>query len=268
MNIESQYSLLLRSALLKPVTEDRTKVGTKRLFAVQLRHNLSEGFPLLTKKQVSFYTVANELFWFLRGETNTKTLKEKGISIWDEWADANGNLGRIYGVQWRGWRAGANNPPHDQIEQVIKSIKENPYSRRHIVSAWNVSELSEMNLPPCHFAFQFFVEGNTLNCSVFQRSGDLFLGVPYNIASYALLTHIIADVCGLVAGELVLNITDAHIYANHTEQVNDYLARASHPLPKLLMKHIQDHSLRTLLFRDFAVENYVHSGRIEAPIAI
>ena len=208
---------------------DRTGTGTVSVFGHQMRFNLEDSFPLLTTKKIHFKSVAYELLWFLKGETNISYLKENGVSIWDEWADDNGDLGPVYGKQWRKWEA--KNGIHDQVAEVIKQIKENPNSRRHIVSAWNVADIPSMALAPCHILFQFYVQDGKLSCQLYQRSADVFLGVPFNIASYALLTHMIANICDLRVGEFVHTLGDAHLYTNHLEQAEEQLSRKPLPPP-------------------------------------
>lgn len=269
-NIEDQYCDLLREVMqFGNSKQDRTGVGTVSLFGRQLRHDLSDGFPLFTKKFVSFKSMAEELFWFLRGETNTKTLNS---TIWDEWADSEGNLGRIYGAQWRSWRSTTAQKDNryiiDQIGNVIESLKNDPDSRRHIVSAWNVGELNQMALPPCHYAFQFYVENGKLSCMYNIRSNDLFLGKPFNIASYALLTHIIAHVCGYGVGELIVTVGDAHVYSNHFEAVEKYLANTQYDFPKLEIVGKISPNLKSLKLSDFNLVGYQHSGKVPAPVAV
>lgn len=213
--------------------EDRTGVGVIGYFGYQMRFDLSRGFPLLSLKYTPFKAVMHELLWFLSGSDNIKYLNDNGVHIWDKWADSDGNVGRIYGVQWRRWKGGDGNE-HDQIAELIKGIKENPYSRRHVVSAWNVADLGEMALPPCHAFFQFYVSNDgRLSCLLTQRSADVFIGVPFNIASYALLTHMIAHVCGLKVGELICTFGDAHIYSNHVYHAKSLLTLKPYPLPTL-----------------------------------
>ena len=213
-----QYHDLLKHVLATGTKkEDRTGTGTTSVFGYQMRFNLNDGFPLLTTKKVHTKSIIHELLWFLKGETNIKYLKDNGVSIWDEWADENGNLGPVYGYQWRSWPS-ANGKHIDQITQVINQIKNNPDSRRMIVSAWNVGEIENMKLPPCHAFFQFYVADGKLSCQLYQRSADIFLGVPFNIASYALLTHMVAQVCNLKVGEFIHTLGDAHLYSNHIEQ--------------------------------------------------
>src|SRR5438132_9512954 len=215
---------------------DRTGVGTRSLFGHQLRFDLSEGFPLLTNRKLHLRSIVHELLWFIRGETNVRYLHEQGVSIWDEWADANGELGPVYGKQWRNWTA-PDGRSIDQLKNVIEQIQKDPHSRRLIVSAWNVGEIPQMALAPCHVMFQFYVSGNgRLSCQLYQRSADLFLGVPFNIASYALLTHMVAQVTGLKPGEFVHTLGDAHLYLNHLEQADEQLKREPLPLPRLVIK--------------------------------
>lgn len=232
-----QYLELLNQVLEKGTEKkDRTGTGTISTFGAQMRFNLEEGFPLITTKKVYWHGVVEELLWFLRGETNIKTLVEKNVHIWDAWADKDGELGPVYGKQWRAWNTLMGQPRNheiDQIARVIDQIKTNPDSRRLIVNAWNVGEITEMALPPCHMFFQFYVNNNKLSCQLYQRSGDMFLGVPFNIASYSLLTHMVAQVCGLDVGEFVHTLGDIHIYSNHVEQVKEQLSREPKELPKL-----------------------------------
>jgi thymidylate synthase len=245
---------------------DRTGTGTIGVFGYQMRFDLSEGFPLLTTKRIHWKSVVYELLWFLRGESNIAYLKQNGVSIWDEWADEKGELGRIYGVQWRSWR-GSNGQTIDQIADVISQIKKNPESRRLLVSAWNVAEISEMALPPCHALFQFYVSGNKLSCQLYQRSGDVFLGVPFNIASYSLLTHMIAHECGLEAGEFVHTLGDAHVYLNHTEQANLLLSREPRNLPQISLNPDKK-SVFDFDFEDIQLLNYQPMPAIKAPISV
>lgn len=246
--------------------DDRTKVGTYSTFGYQMRFNLQEGFPLITTKKVFFKGVVHELLWFLMGNTNIKYLTEHGVKIWNEWANEEGELGPVYGAQWRSWKC-ENGTTIDQISQVIHEIKNNPNSRRLIVSSWNVGELSKMALMPCHTLFQFYVANNKLSCSLYQRSGDAFLGIPFNIASYSLLTHMIAKVCGLEVGEFIHTIGDAHIYTNHVSQVELQLTRTPKPLPHLsLNKQIKD--IFNFKYEDIILENYDPYPAIAAPIAV
>lgn len=246
--------------------EDRTGTGTVSVFGYQMRYNLADGFPLVTTKKVHTKSIIHELLWFLKGDTNIRYLKENNVSIWDEWADANGNLGPVYGHQWRSWPT-ANGESIDQITQVIEQIKKNPDSRRLLVSAWNVGEIKNMALPPCHILFQFYVADGKLSCQLYQRSADLFLGVPFNIASYALLTQMIAQVCGLKVGEFIHTLGDAHIYSNHFDQVNLQLSRDTRALPVLqlnpLIKNIFDFK-----FEDIVITNYDPHPGIKAVVAV
>ncbi|UPK41694.1 thymidylate synthase [Paenibacillus pabuli] len=245
---------------------DRTGTGTQSVFGRQLRYDLSEGFPLVTTKRIHLKSVIHELLWFLSGDTNISYLKENGVKIWDDWADENGDLGPVYGSQWRTWEA-PNGEKIDQIAAVIDSIKNNPDSRRHLVSAWNVAEINNMKLPPCHFAFQFYVAEGKLSCMLTMRSVDTFLGLPFNIASYALLTHMIAQQCDLEVGEFIWSGGDVHIYSNHVEQVKTQLEREPYALPKLVIKRKPD-SIFDYTFEDFEFENYQHHPAIKAPIAV
>ena len=243
---------------------DRTGTGTVSVFGHQMRFNLEDSFPLLTTKKIHFKSVAYELLWFLKGETNISYLKENGVSIWDEWADDNGDLGPVYGKQWRKWEA--KNGIHDQVAEVIKQIKENPNSRRHIVSAWNVADIPSMALAPCHILFQFYVQDGKLSCQLYQRSADVFLGVPFNIASYALLTHMIANICDLRVGEFVHTLGDAHLYTNHLEQAEEQLSRKPLPPPKIIVKDRE--SIDNYEFEDFEIVNYQFHPHIPAKVAI
>jgi len=262
-----QYQQLLRLVLdegrFKP---DRTGTGTYSVFGAQARFSLRETFPLLTTKKVHLRSIIYELLWFLRGETNIRFLKENGVTIWDEWADANGDLGRVYGAQWCDWLTADGRSIH-QIDQVIEQIRRNPDSRRLIVSAWNVGEIDQMKLPPCHTLFQFFVLDGELSCQLYQRSADLFLGVPFNIASYALLTLMVAQVTGLKAGDFVHTFGDLHLYANHLDQARTQLAREPRRSPVLrLNPAVRDiHQFR---FEDFTLEGYDPHPGIKAPIAV
>lgn len=262
-----QYLDLLRHVMENGVKkEDRTGTGTVSVFGHQSRYNLADGFPLVTTKKVHTKSIIHELLWFLKGDTNIKYLKDNNVSIWDEWADANGNLGPVYGHQWRSWPT-ANGETIDQITQVVEQIKKNPDSRRLLVSAWNVGEVNKMALPPCHILFQFYVAEGKLSCQLYQRSADLFLGVPFNIASYALLTHMIAQVCGLKVGEFIHTLGDAHIYSNHFDQVNLQLSRDTRPLPTLqlnpLIKNVFDFK-----FEDIVITNYDPHPGIKAVVAV
>jgi thymidylate synthase len=245
---------------------DRTGTGTRSVFGGQMRFPLSADFPLLTTKKVHLKSILYELLWFLRGDTNVKWLQERGVSIWDEWADAKGELGPVYGYQWRHWRA-PDGREIDQIAQVLEAIRKKPDSRRHIVSAWNPADVDRMALPPCHALFQFYVAEGRLSCQLYQRSADLFLGVPFNIASYALLTLMVAQVCGLKPGEFVHTLGDAHLYNNHLEQAHEQLARAPRPFPRMkLNPQVKD--LFAFRFEDFTLEGYEPHPAIKAPIAV
>ncbi|MFF2156773.1 thymidylate synthase [Paenibacillus chitinolyticus] len=246
--------------------EDRTGTGTISVFGRQMRMNLAEGFPLLTTKKLHMRSIIHELLWFLKGETNIHYLHDNGVTIWDEWADEDGNLGRVYGAQWRTWQA-PDGRAIDQITQVIDQIKTNPDSRRHLVSAWNVAEVDQMALPPCHYAFQFYVADGKLSCMFQMRSVDTFLGLPFNLASYALLTHMVAQQCDLEVGDLVWTGGDVHIYLNHLEQVEKQLAREPFPLPKLEIKRKPD-SIFDYVYEDFEFVGYQSHPGIKAPIAI
>jgi len=262
-----QYQQLLQFILDKGTHKtDRTGTGTISYFGYQVRFNLSEGFPLVTTKRVHLKSIIYELLWFLRGETNIKYLNEHGVSIWNEWADENGELGPVYGKQWRSWE-GADGTTIDQITDAINQIKKNPDSRRIIVSAWNVADLPKMALMPCHSLFQFYVADGKLSCQLYQRSADVFLGVPFNIASYALLTMMIAQVCDLQPGDFIHTFGDVHIYNNHMEQVQLQLSRTPYPLPIMkinpLVKNIFDFK-----YEDFTLENYRFHPAIKAPVAV
>lgn len=246
--------------------EDRTGTGTLSVFGYQMRFDLAEGFPLLTTKKVHLKSIIHELLWFLQGSTNIAYLKENGVSIWDEWADEQGNLGPVYGYQWRNWPR-PDGGHIDQISQVIEAIKRNPDSRRLIVSAWNVADVDKMKLPPCHAFFQFYVADGKLSCQLYQRSADIFLGVPFNIASYALLTMMVAQVCGLKLGDFVHTLGDAHIYLNHLDQVKEQLSREPYPLPVMRINpDVQD--IFAFRFEDFTLENYQSHPAIKAPVAV
>jgi thymidylate synthase len=245
---------------------DRTGTGTISVFGYQMRFNLQEGFPLVTTKKCHVRSIIHELIWFLKGDTNIAYLKENGVSIWDEWADENGNLGPVYGSQWRSWPT-ANGQHIDQIKQVIQQIKNNPDSRRLIVSAWNVGEIENMALPPCHAFFQFYVADGKLSCQLYQRSADIFLGVPFNIASYALLTMMVAQVCGLQAGDFIHTLGDAHLYNNHLEQTRLQLSREPRPIPSMKLNP-KVTNIFDFTFEDFTLENYDPHPHIKAPVAI
>src|SRR6266849_5070861 len=262
-----QYLELMKNVLEHGFEKaDRTGTGTLSVFGYQMRFDLAEGFPLLTTKKLHLKSIIYELLWFLRGDTNIKYLQDHGVTIWDEWADAEGNLGRIYGAQWCDWRT-ADGRSINQIDNVIAQIKKNPDSRRLIVSGWNVGELDQMALPPCHVLFQFFVQEGELSCQLYQRSADLFLGVPFNIASYALLTLMVAQVCGLKPGTFVHTFGDLHLYRNHLEQAKLQLAREPRPLPEMKLnpavKNIHDFN-----YEDFQWMNYDPHPSIKAPIAV
>ena len=245
---------------------DRTGTGTTSVFGAQARFSLRNGFPLLTTKKLHLKSILHELLWFLRGETNVRSLQEAGVSIWNEWADADGNLGRVYGAQWCDWRT-PDGRSINQIDQVIEQIRRNPDSRRLIVSAWNPGEIETMKLPPCHLLFQFCVHEGVLSCQLYQRSADLFLGVPFNIASYALLTLMVAQVCGLEPGDFVHTFGDLHLYSNHMEQVKEQLSREPRPLPTMTLnpavKNIHDFK-----YEDFTLSNYDPHPAIKAPVAV
>jgi thymidylate synthase len=261
------YHDLLRHVLANGVRKaDRTGTGTISVFGYQMRFDLSQGFPLLTTKKIHLKSVIHELLWFLQGDTNVKYLKDNGVTIWDEWADQNGDLGPIYGYQWRSWPT-ADGRHIDQIKQVVETLKRNPDSRRIIVSAWNVGELENMKLPPCHAFFQFYVADGRLSCQLYQRSADIFLGVPFNIASYALLTLMLAQVTGLKPGDFVHTFGDAHIYLNHLDQVNLQLSRDFRPLPTMrLNPAVKD--ILDFKYEDFALEGYDPHPGIKAPVAV
>ena len=246
--------------------EDRTGTGTFSVFGYQMRFNLNDGFPILTTKKIHLKSVIHELLWFLSGNTNIEYLKENNVTIWDEWADENGNLGPVYGHQWRSWDA-ADGSSVDQIADLINQIKTNPNSRRLIVSAWNVGEIAKMKLPPCHAFFQFYVANNRLSCQLYQRSADIFLGVPFNISSYALLTMMIAQVCDLKLGDFVHTLGDAHIYLNHMDQVNEQLERSTKPLPNMKINPLVK-DIFNFKYDDFELVDYDPYPLIKAPVAI
>ncbi len=246
--------------------EDRTGTGTYSVFGYQMRFNLAEGFPLLTTKKVHLKSIIHELLWFLQGSTNIAYLKQNGVTIWDEWADAEGNLGPVYGYQWRNWPK-PDGTHIDQITQVVEAIKKTPDSRRLIVSAWNVADVDKMKLPPCHAFFQFYVADGKLSCQLYQRSADIFLGVPFNIASYALLTMMVAQVCGLKLGDFVHTLGDAHIYLNHLDQVKEQLSREPRALPVMRINP-QVNDIFGFKFEDFTLEQYDPYPAIKAPVAV
>ena len=262
-----QYLDLLREIRDNGVTKtDRTGVGTKSIFGHQMRFNLQEGFPLLTTKKVFLKGIIYELLWFLKGDTNIKFLTDNNVHIWDEWADENGDLGYVYGKQWRSWEA-TDGRMIDQISQVVDLIKNHPDSRRILVTAWNPAEIDKMALPPCHCLFQFYVADGKLSCQLYQRSADTFLGVPFNIASYALLTMMLAQVCGLEPGEFIHTTGDTHIYLNHLEQVNEQLSREPRPLPKMIINP-DVKSIFDFKYEDFKLEGYDPYPAIKAPVAV
>lgn len=262
-----QYLDLLRHIMEHgTVKSDRTGVGTKSVFGYQMRFNLAEGFPLLTTKKVHLRSIIHELLWFIAGDTNIKYLHDNKVTIWDEWADENGDLGPVYGHQWRSW-ATPQGDKIDQLANVVEQLKKNPNSRRHIVSAWNPGEVDNMALPPCHAMFQFYVADNKLSCQLYQRSADVFLGVPFNIASYALLTQMIAQVCGYELGEFVHTLGDTHIYLNHFEQVETQLSREPRELPKMEINP-DVKSIFDFKYEDFNLINYDPHPVIKAPIAV
>ena len=269
--IPTPYEDLLREILAEGThRDDRTGTGTTGVFGRQIRFDLAESFPLLTTKRVHFKSVALELLWFLRGSTNVRWLQERGVSIWDEWADENGELGPVYGAQWRSWPA-PDGGSIDQIRAVVEAIRANPYSRRHVVSAWNPAEVDQMALPPCHALFQFYVEPvqdgpDRLSCQLYQRSADMFLGVPFNIASYALLTLLVAQQTGLAPGEFVWTGGDCHIYDNHREQVREQLSRTPRPYPRLEIRPRE--SLEDYEYEDFTLIGYDPHPSIKAPVAV
>ena len=262
-----QYLDLLQHVLEHgTVKADRTGTGTRSVFGWQMRFPLADGFPLVTTKKLHLRSIVHELLWFLKGETNVAYLRDNKVTIWDEWADPNGELGPVYGKQWRRW-TGSDGSEIDQIKWVVEEIRRNPDSRRLIVSAWNVADLPHMALMPCHTMFQFYVADGKLSCQLYQRSGDIFLGVPFNIASYALLTHMVAQVCGLGVGDFVHTLGDAHLYANHVDQAREQLARAPRALPRLrLNPDVRD--LFAFAYEDIAIEGYAPQAAIRAPVAV
>ncbi|MCA9980338.1 MAG: thymidylate synthase [Anaerolineales bacterium] len=262
-----QYLNLMRTVLETGTRKaDRTGTGTLSIFGHQMRFDLAHGFPAVTTKKLHFRSIIHELLWFLQGDSNIRYLNENRVTIWDEWADEKGDLGPVYGVQWRSWPT-AVGETIDQISQVIQQIRTNPYSRRHIVSAWNVADLEQMALPPCHCLFQFYVANGKLSCQLFQRSADIFLGVPFNIASYALLTMMVAQVTGYEPGEFVHTFGDAHLYLNHLEQARLQLSREPFPLPTMRLNTAVD-NIFNFQYSDFTLENYQAHPRIKAPIAV
>lgn len=262
-----QYLDLLKKIMDEGVVKgDRTGVGTKSIFGHQMRFNLSEGFPLLTTKKLHLKSIIYELLWFIKGDTNIKYLNDHGVSIWDEWADENGELGPVYGAQWRRWKT-ADGREIDQLSELMEQLKNNPNSRRLIISAWNVGEIEKMTLPPCHSLFQFYVAEGRLSCQLYQRSADTFLGVPFNIASYALLTMMIAKVLGLQPGDFVHTLGDTHIYLNHFEQVKEQLGRTPRSLPKMIIEGDQK-SIFDFKYEDFKLVDYNPYPSIKAPIAV
>ncbi len=264
---DRQYLELMRHVLEHGHSKrDRTGTGTLSTFGWQMRFALSERFPLLTTKKLHFRSIAYELLWFLKGSTNVRWLQENGVTIWDEWADAEGELGPVYGYQWRHWETPGGSAI-DQIAQVLRSLKENPDSRRHIVTAWNPADVPRMKLPPCHALFQFYVADRTLSCQMYQRSADIFLGVPFNIASYALLTLMMAQVCGFEPGEFVHTLGDAHLYLNHLEQAKQQLEREPREAPRLRLNP-EEKDLFGFRYEDFALEGYDPHPAIRAPIAV
>ena len=262
-----QYLELMRKVRETGVRkDDRTGTGTLSLFAQQMRYDLAEGFPLVTTKKLHTRSIIYELLWFLRGETNVGWLREHGVTIWDEWADERGELGPVYGKQWRAWPA-PDGRHIDQISQVVRQLRSNPDSRRIIVSAWNVGELGEMRLMPCHALFQFYVAQGRLSCQLYQRSADIFLGVPFNIASYALLVHMLAQQCDLAPGEFVWTGGDCHLYLNHLQQADEQLSREPRPLPRLAIKR-RPPTVFDYQYEDFEIVNYQHHAAIKAPVAV
>jgi len=265
-HVDTQYEDLLRHVLEHGSSRpDRTGTGSRSVFGHQMRYDLQQGFPLVTTKRVHFRSIAYELLWFLRGESNVGWLREHGVTIWDEWAAPDGELGPVYGVQWRAWPT-PSGEHIDQISGVVETLRTNPHSRRMVVSAWNVGEIPQMALPPCHTLFQFYVADGRLSCQLYQRSADLFLGVPFNIASYALLTHMVAQQVGLEPGDFVWTGGDCHIYDNHLDQVHEQLSRPPFPFPELRLKpagSLFDHT-----YEDFEVVGYQHHPALRAPVAV
>ena len=265
--MNNQYESFMRHVLENGVAKtDRTGTGTLSVFGHQMRFNLAEGFPLITTKKLHTKSIFIELLWFLRGDSNVRWLQERGVTIWDEWADSDGNLGPVYGVQWRSWPK-PDGGHIDQIEQVIQQIKSNPDSRRLIVSAWNVADIGQMKLPPCHAFFQFYVADGKLSCQLYQRSADIFLGVPFNIASYALLTHMVAQQCDLEPGDFIWTGGDCHLYSNHMEQARLQLSRDPYPYPRLII-HRKPASIFDYEYEDFEIADYQFHPHIKAPVAV
>ena len=263
-----EYHRLLRKVLEHgSYREDRTGTGAYSVFGEQSRYDLSTTFPLVTTKKLHLRSIIHELLWFLKGDTNVKYLRDNKVTIWDEWADENGDLGPVYGAQWRRWQGAPEAETHDQIARLIHGIKTNPYSRRHIVSAWNVPHIEKMALPPCHCLFQFFVDRGKLSCQLYQRSADLFLGVPFNIASYALLTMMVAQVTGLKAGDFVHALGDAHLYSNHMEQAREQLKREPRALPVMKLNP-SVRRLEDFRYEDFELIGYAPHAAIRAPVAV
>ncbi len=262
-----QYLDLMRHVLEHGADKtDRTGTGTRSVFGWQMRFDLAEGFPLVTTKKLHLRSIIHELLWFLQGDTNIRYLQENGVRIWDEWADENGELGPVYGKQWRRWEA-PDGRVVDQISQLVENLKKNPDSRRHMVSAWNPAEVDSMALPPCHALFQFYVANGRLSCQLYQRSADIFLGVPFNIASYALLTHMLAQVCGYQPGDFVHTLGDAHLYANHLDQARLQLSREPRPLPRLVLNpEVRD--IFGFRFEDIAIEGYDPHPHIAAQVSV
>jgi thymidylate synthase len=264
---EQQYLDLLAEVLAQGADKsDRTGTGTLSVFGRQMRFGLKDSFPLLTTKKLHLKSIVYELLWFLRGETNVKWLQERGVTIWDEWADERGELGPVYGYQWRHWRT-PDGREIDQIANVVKSLRAKPDSRRHIVTAWNPADVDKMALPPCHALFQFYVANGALSCQMYQRSADLFLGVPFNIASYSLLMLMVAQVTNLQPGEFIITLGDAHLYLNHLEQAREQLTRHPHPFPKMRLNRAR-RELAEFQYEDFVLENYDPHPAIKAPIAV
>ena len=262
-----QYEDMMRFVFEQGVDKsDRTGTGTRSHLGYQMRFDLQQGFPLVTTKKIHLRSIIYELLWFLRGDSNIRWLQENGVSIWDEWADEQGELGPVYGVQWRSWPT-PDGGSIDQINQLMEQLKNNPDSRRHIVAAWNEANIDQMKLPPCHCLFQFYVADGKLSCQLYQRSADIFLGVPFNIASYSLLTHMIAQQCDLEVGEFIWTGGDTHIYSNHFEQVKEQLSRDPYPYPKLNILR-KPESIFDYQFEDFEFENYQHHPLIKAPVAV